>query len=49
MILDEKRRRKPNRENVEAYRPIKKLFHALSMRLRGEKGIDPFSLRADLK
>ena len=48
VILDEKRRRKPEKEHEEVYRTMKKLFHALSSRLRGKKGEDPFSLRIDL-
>lgn len=48
VILDEKRRRKPEKEHEEVYRTMKKLFHALSSRLRGKKGEDPFSLRVDL-
>ncbi len=48
IVLDEKRRRRPLKENVETYRIMKQLFHALSLRLRGQKGDDPFSLRVDL-
>ena len=48
VILDEKRRQKPKPLNMEIYRYQKRLFHALSNRIRGEKGQDPFSLRTDL-
>jgi len=48
VVLDEKRRRKPEKEYNEVYRAMKQLFHALSSRLRGQKGEDPFSLRIDL-
>jgi xylulokinase len=48
IVLDEKSRRRPLKENVETYRIMKQLFHALSLRLRGQKAEDPFSLRIDL-
>ncbi|NIM91123.1 MAG: hypothetical protein GTO17_09265 [Candidatus Aminicenantes bacterium] len=48
IVLDEKRRRRPLKENVKTYRIMKQLFYALSLRLRGQKGEDPFSLRIDL-
>lgn len=49
IVLDEKKRRRPLKENVETYRIMKQLFHALSLRLRGQKGEDPFSLRIGVR
>jgi len=46
--LDENRRKKPVPENVEIYRIQKKIFRALSSRVRGRAGEDPFALRAQL-
>ncbi|MCP4606897.1 MAG: hypothetical protein GY847_41375 [Proteobacteria bacterium] len=43
ITLDNKKRRKPIKENVKAYRIQKELFSALSLRLRGKQGKDPFS------
>jgi xylulokinase len=48
VVLDEKRRKKPETQYFPVYRAMKELFHALSLRLRGQKGDDPFSLRIDL-
>ncbi|MEE9501161.1 MAG: FGGY family carbohydrate kinase [Candidatus Aminicenantaceae bacterium] len=48
IVLDEKRRKKPETEHIAVYRAMKQLFHALSLRLRGQEGDDPFSLRIDL-
>lgn len=48
VILDEKRRKEPDRKNVEAGRIQKRLFHALSNRIRGIEGEDPFLLRDKL-
>ncbi len=48
VIFDEKKRKKPETANIPVYRAMKRLFHALSLRLRGQKGDDPFSLRTDL-
>ncbi|NOR13535.1 MAG: hypothetical protein GQ545_09815 [Candidatus Aminicenantes bacterium] len=48
VVLDEKRRKKPETEHIAVYRAMKQLFHALSLRLRGQKGENPFSLRIDL-
>ena len=48
VVLDESRRKKPQSANIPVYRAMKELFHALSLRLRGLKGEDPFSLRIDL-
>lgn len=46
--LDESKRKRPNQANVGIHRIQKQLFHALSSRLQGQKGEDPFSLKADL-
>jgi xylulokinase len=48
VVLDEKRRKKPEVEYIPVYRTMKELFHALSLRLRGGKADDPFSLRIEL-
>ena len=48
VVLDEKRRKEPQTEYMAVYRAMKQLFHALSQRLRNQKGDDPFSLRIDL-
>lgn len=48
VVLDEKGRKKPVKEHIPVYRVMKQLFHALRLRLRGEKGNDPFCLRIDL-
>ena len=48
IVLDEKRRKKPESEHIAVYRAMKQLFHALSLRLRGQEGDDPFALRIDL-
>jgi len=48
VILDEKRRKEPDRKNVEAGRIQKRLFHALSNRIRGIDSEDPFLLRDKL-
>jgi xylulokinase len=48
VILDEKRRKKPETKHLPVYRAMKQLFQALSLRIRGQKGDDPFSLRFDL-
>jgi xylulokinase len=45
VVLDEKRRKKPIEANVQKYRVQKKLYHALSARVRGQAGEDPFALR----
>jgi xylulokinase len=45
--LDEKRRRRPRPSAVEAHRGQKRLFEALSRRVRGLSGDDPFRLRAE--
>ncbi len=46
--LDEKKRKKPETEHIPTYRAMKETFHALSLRLRGLSGDDPFSLRMDI-
>jgi len=48
IILDEARRKKPISANVEIYRKQKRLFSALSRRIRGNEGDDPFRLRAEM-
>ncbi|MGD9344764.1 MAG: FGGY family carbohydrate kinase [Candidatus Aminicenantes bacterium] len=48
VVLDEQKRKKPQVEHIPVYRAMKELFHALSLRLRGQKGDDPFDLRIDL-
>ncbi|MBN1779538.1 hypothetical protein JW948_00250 [bacterium] len=45
VILDESRRRKPIEKNVVIHKKQKELFAALSTRIRGKSGGDPFSLR----
>jgi sugar (pentulose or hexulose) kinase len=49
VVLDEKSRKKPKSEHLLVYRTMKQLFQALSLRLCGQEGNDPFSLRIDLK
>ncbi|MCK4297590.1 MAG: hypothetical protein KAX28_13155 [Candidatus Marinimicrobia bacterium] len=48
IILDEARRKKPISANVEIYRKQKRLFSALSRRIRGIDGDDPFRLRTEM-
>jgi xylulokinase len=48
VVLDEKRRKKPEAKYISVYRAMKELFHALSLRLQGQKGDDPFALKLDL-
>jgi xylulokinase len=48
VVLDEKRRKKPEAVYIPIYRSMKDTYHALSLRLRGQKGGDPFALRIDL-
>ncbi|MFC1543430.1 xylulokinase [Candidatus Neomarinimicrobiota bacterium] len=45
VILNEGRRKQPDRNSLEACRIQKKLFHALSNRIRGIEGEDPYLLR----
>lgn len=46
--FDESRRKMPDPKNVDTHRKQKDLFAALSERVRGGKGGDPFALRAEL-
>ncbi|MDX1393225.1 MAG: FGGY family carbohydrate kinase [Gemmatimonadota bacterium] len=46
--LDEARRARPDGEHRETSRRLRELFAALTARLRGEPGADPFELRAAL-
>lgn len=48
IVLDEKRRKRPIRQHVSVYRKQKQLFDALSKRIRGLQGDDPFRIRAEL-
>ncbi len=48
VILEEARRRRPRPEVADAYRASKRLFQALSRRLRGLEGEDPFVARSCL-
>ena len=48
VILDEKRRKKPIAANVAKHHAQKRLFSALSRRLRGLPGADPFALRSQM-
>jgi len=48
VMLDDDRRRKPRTEVAAAYRDRKRLFQALSRRLRGIDGEDPFRARANI-
>ncbi|MFC1569229.1 xylulokinase [bacterium] len=45
LVLDESKRKKPIAKNVEIYKVLKDQFSALSARVRGKKGDDPFALR----
>jgi len=45
IVLDEKRRKKPVPERAAVHRLQKRLFQALSSRVRGLPGEDPFALR----
>src|SRR5208337_1695805 len=48
VVLEDKRRARPIPANVKVYDVQKQLFHALSARVRGLKGDDPFALRSKL-
>ena len=48
ITLDETRRRRPLRQREPAYRLLRRLFRALSQRLRGLDAEDPFLIRRDL-
>jgi xylulokinase len=46
LVMDESNRRRPIGENVKVYRKQKDLFAALSARVRGFDGDDPFRIRS---
>ncbi|NQT24397.1 xylulokinase [candidate division KSB1 bacterium] len=48
VVFDESGRKIPKLENVQVYKKQKELFSALSARVRGQKGADPFALRNEL-
>jgi xylulokinase len=48
IILDEKRRKLPDKDAVPVYQKQKALFAALSKRARGLAGKNPFKLRTEL-
>ena len=48
IVLDEKLQKKPMGKNVRTYRIQKQLFNALSRRVRGLEGEDPFDLRTGM-
>jgi len=48
VVFDESCRKNPKPENIQAHKKQKQLFSALSARIRGQKGEDPFLLRADM-
>ena len=48
ILLNEKRRKIPSATNLSIYRKQKELYHALSARVRGFQGADPFELRSQL-
>ncbi|UCD36818.1 MAG: hypothetical protein JSW54_08230 [Fidelibacterota bacterium] len=48
IILDEKRRKTPDKDALPGYRKQKQLFDALSKRIRGLDCDDPFRLRAEM-
>jgi len=48
IILDEKRRARPNPEVQPAAHLLRRIYRALSRRIRGEEGEDPFHLRQEL-
>lgn len=47
VVLDHDRRRRPRAEATDHYRGLKRVFRALSRRLRGIDGEDPFRARAE--
>jgi hypothetical protein len=48
-MLQENRRKSPVPANVERYRVVKKLYHALSQLIRKQISVDdPFELRNEL-
>lgn len=48
LTLDEKRRKRPIQANLPAYRKLSAMFDAISCRIRGMKGQDPFRIRMEL-
>lgn len=48
VVFDESSRRIPKLENVQIHKKQKALFSALSARVRGQQGADPFALRSDM-
>lgn len=48
VVLEDQRRARPIPANVNVYAVQKQVFHALSARVRGVKGDDPFALRSRL-
>jgi len=48
VVLDEKRRKQPIKANIPLYRKQRDLFDALSCRVRGLKGADPFRIRMEI-
>ncbi len=48
VILDENRRKKPSRQNRSVYQRQRELYEALTRRIRGKEGADPFRLRAEI-
>jgi xylulokinase len=48
VVLDHRRRMQPRPDRVEAYRTLKRLFEAVSRRLRGLEGGDPFRIRSEM-
>ncbi|UCG86927.1 MAG: hypothetical protein JSW71_24060 [Gemmatimonadota bacterium] len=48
VVLDEARRSRPDPERAPTYRVMKRLYRALSRRVRGLEGEDPFELRREL-
>jgi xylulokinase len=49
VVLDHKARKRPNPAAVPVYRLQKRLYQAITQRLRGQKGEDPFGLQHHLK
>lgn len=48
IVLDEARRCRPARDRQPTYRVLKRLYRALTRRVRGLEGEDPFELRREL-
>jgi len=49
VVLDRKARKRPHPAALRAYRLQKQLYQALTQRIRGQKGEDPFALQHQLK